>query len=172
MAAKGQSGGGGLGGGGMRGGGSVGRSGKTSKPKSNVTDITTKKTLTDAEIKKRAAAAKKAAAKKAAAIPADRADYGPVQKWGMNPPKPAPKPVPKPPAPAKRTLAADTKKVVKSPKTKAAGTAVAVGLGYSKLRANDKAQQQKMINLRNQWNKSAAKKAGMTLNDYIKKYGK
>jgi hypothetical protein len=147
-------------GGGMRSGGGSG--------KSNVTNIGTRKPLTDAEIKKRAAAAKKNAVTKAAKIPADRMQYGPVQKWGMNPTKPAPKA----PAPAKRTLASDAKKVAKSPKTKAAGTAVAVGAGYAKLRANDKARQQKMITIKNQWEKSAAKKAGMTLNEYIKKYGK
>ena len=76
------------------------------------------------------------------------------------------------PAPAKRTLASDIKKVSKSPKAKAAGGVAIVGAGYAKLRANDKAQQQKMITIKNQWEKSAAKKAGMTLNDYIKKYGK
>ena len=131
-----------------------------------ITNISTKKPLTNAEIKKREAAAKKAAEVKAAKIPADRMQYGPVQKWGMNPTKAAPK------APVKRTLASDAKKVAKSPKTKAAGTAVAVGAGYAKLRANDKVRQQKMITIKNQWEKSAAKKAGMTLNDYIKKYGK
>lgn len=78
----------------------------------------------------------------------------------------------KPSAPVKRTLASDAKKVAKSPKTKAAGGAVAVGAGYAKLRANDKARQQKMITIKNQWEKSAAKKSGMTLNEYIKKYGK
>jgi hypothetical protein len=78
----------------------------------------------------------------------------------------------KPSAPVKRTLASDAKKVAKSPRTKAAGGAVAVGAGYAKLRANDKARQQKMITIKNQWEKSAAKKSGMTLNEYIKKYGK
>jgi hypothetical protein len=49
MAAKGQSGGGGLGGGGMRGGGSTGRSGGQKK----VVSISTKKPLTPAQIKAR-----------------------------------------------------------------------------------------------------------------------
>jgi hypothetical protein len=165
MASKTPGGGGGFG----RGSSGSGAGGGGGKPKPKpVTDIKTKKPLTAAQEKKRIADAKKATTAKAAKIPADRMQYGPVQKWGMNPTKPAPKA----PAPAKRTLASDAKKVAKSPRTKAAGGAVAVGAGYAKLRANDKARQQKMITIKNQWEKSAAKKSGMTLNEYIKKYGK
>lgn len=67
--------------------GSGGGGGGKPKPKP-ITDIKTKKPLTAAQEKKRIADAKKAAAAKAAKIPADRMQYGPVQKWGMNPPKP------------------------------------------------------------------------------------
>jgi hypothetical protein len=162
MASKTPGGGGGLG----RGSSGSGGGGGKKPPVKPITNIKTKKPLSKVEMKKREDAAKKAAAAKAAKIPADRMQYGPVQKWGMNPTKPAPK------APVKRTLASDAKKVAKSSKTKAAGTAVAVGAGYAKLRANDKARQQKMITIKNQWEKSAAKKSGMTLNEYIKKYGK
>ena len=83
MASKTPGGGGGLGRGSS---GSGGGGGGKPKPKP-ITDIKTKKPLTAAQEKKRIADAKKAAAAKAAKIPADRTQYGPVQKFGMNPPK-------------------------------------------------------------------------------------
>ena len=82
MASKTPGGGGGLG----RGSSGAGGGGGKPKPKP-ITDIKTKKPLTAAQEKKRIADAKKAAAAKAAKIPADRMQYGPVQKFGMNPPK-------------------------------------------------------------------------------------
>ena len=82
MASKTPGGGGGLG----RGSSGSGGGGGKPKPKP-ITDIKTKKPLTAAQEKKRIADAKKAAAAKAAKIPVDRMQYGPVQKFGMNPPK-------------------------------------------------------------------------------------
>lgn len=76
------------GGGGSLGRGSSGSGGGGGKPKPKpIIDIKTKKPLTAAQEKKRIADAKKAAAAKAAKIPADRMQYGFVQKFGMNPPK-------------------------------------------------------------------------------------
>jgi hypothetical protein len=103
MAARGPGGGGGIGRGSSgSGGGGGGRKPPIKPPVKPVTDIKTKKPLSKAELKKREAAAKKTAAAKAAKIPADRMQYGPVQKLGMNPPKPK-APV-KPAKPAQKPL--------------------------------------------------------------------
>jgi hypothetical protein len=162
MAGKKPEGGGfGRGSNGKRGGGG----GKPIKPVKQITDLKSKKPLTAAQLKQRKAEAKK----KAEAIPENRREYGPVQKFGMLPPKTPTKPT------VKSTIkkgATTIKNGAKSPKTGYTVAGVGVTAGYAKLRANDKAQQQKMINIKKQWEKSAARRAGMTLNDYIKKYGK
>lgn len=106
--------------------GSGGGGGGKPKPKP-ITDIKTKKPLTAAQEKKRIADAKKAAAAKAAKIPADRMQYGPVQKWGMNPPKPK-APV-KPAKPAQKPLNLTTRgKVVATAGTLAAAAGTTKGM--------------------------------------------